>query len=184
VFLFWIERMPMLDPQSITDLAAAVADGRLPDWDAVQSETTDDGDRQTIANLRTVAKIAELFIGLTAGRLTPSSDHHVLAPGTMWGGLRVIEQVGQGRFGRVYRAWDPTLDRDVALKLLDASGVHSDVETADVIEEGRLMARVRHPNVATIHGAQRIDGVTGLWMEFVRGRTLAGELEERGPFGA
>jgi tetratricopeptide (TPR) repeat protein len=176
--------MPTLDPHSITELAAAVADGRMPDWDAVQSETTDDGDRQTIAKLRTVAKIAELFTSLTAGPLTPSSDHHVLAPGTMWGGLRVIEHVGHGRFGHVYRAWDPTLDRDVALKLLDASRIHSDVETADVIEEGRLMARVRHPNVATIHGAQRIDGVTGLWMEFVRGRTLAGELEERGPFDA
>ena len=46
------------------------------------------------------------------------------------------------------------------------------------------MARVRHPNVVTIHGAQRIDGTTGLWMEFVKGRTLAAELAERGPFDA
>ncbi len=46
------------------------------------------------------------------------------------------------------------------------------------------MARVRHPNVVTIHGAQRIDGVSGLWMELVDGRTLAAELAERGPFPA
>ena len=38
------------------------------------------------------------------------------------------------------------------------------------------MARVRHPNVVAIYGAQRIDDVTGLWMEFVEGRTLEGEL--------
>ena len=42
----------------------------------------------------------------------------------------------------------------------------------------------RHPNVVAILGAQRIEGTTGLWMEFVNGRTLAAELAERGPFSA
>lgn len=51
------------------------------------------------------------------------------------------------------------------------------VETA-VIEEGRLMARVRHPNVVTVYGAERIDGRAGLWMEFVEGQTLEEELRD------
>src|SRR5262245_37740767 len=174
----------MHDPQPLTELAEAVADGRTPDWDAVQSASTDNGDHETIAKLRAVARIAELFTNVTAGAVTQPADRQPLTPGSIWGGLRVLEHVGHGRFGHVYRAWDPTLDRDVALKLLDDSPAHSDDETAEVIEEGCLMARVRHPNVVTIHGAQRIDGVTGLWMEFVRGRTLAAELEERGPFDA
>ena len=53
-----------------------------------------------------------------------------------------------------------------------------------MIDEGRLLARVRHPNVVTVHGADRIDGRVGLWMEFVRGRTLEDVLGDQGPFGA
>ena len=103
--------------------------------------------------------------------------------GATWGSLRVLERVGQGAFGDVYRAWDSRLDREVALKLirrlesLDSIASH-------VIDEGRLLARVRHPNVVTVYGADRIDGRVGLWMEFVRGRTLEAVLREQGPFGA
>ena len=46
------------------------------------------------------------------------------------------------------------------------------------------MARVRHPNVATIYGALRINGRTGLWMELIEGQTLEAELAARGPFPA
>ncbi len=53
-----------------------------------------------------------------------------------------------------------------------------------MIDEGRLLARVRHPNVVTVYGADRIDGRVGLWMEFVRGRTLEAVLRDQGPFGA
>ena len=44
------------------------------------------------------------------------------------------------------------------------------------------MARVRHTNVITVHGAECIDGRVGLWMEFVKGRTLEQELQSRGLF--
>ena len=45
-----------------------------------------------------------------------------------------------------------------------------------MIQEGRLLARVRHPNVATVYGAERIDGQVGVWMEFVQGKTLEQEV--------
>jgi serine/threonine-protein kinase len=98
-----------------------------------------------------------------------------------WGPLEVRDHVGRGSFGHVYRAWDVRLDREVALKLL-----HHDREgqSSTIIDEGRLLARIRHPNVVTIHGADRIDGRVGLWMEFIRGRTLETLLAERGAFGA
>ena len=51
-----------------------------------------------------------------------------------------------------------------------------------VIEEGRLLAKVRHDNIVTVHGAERIDERVGVWMELVRGRTLEEELIVRGPF--
>jgi serine/threonine-protein kinase len=171
----------MLQSQRLNELAESVADGATTDWESAESSATDHSDRETVVRLRAVASIGRFFATLSsrataaAGKANP-----ILAAGAAWGALRVIEHVGCGRFGDVYRAWDAALDREVALKILRANG--EEVET-DVVNEGRLMARVRHPNVVTIHGAQRIDGTTGLWMEFVKGRTLAAELAERGPFG-
>ncbi|HZL96889.1 MAG TPA: serine/threonine-protein kinase, partial [Vicinamibacterales bacterium] len=52
-----------------------------------------------------------------------------------------------------------------------------------MIQEGRLLARVRHPNVATVYGAERIGNEIGVWMEFVHGRTLEQELRDHGPAG-
>ena len=50
-----------------------------------------------------------------------------------------------------------------------------------MIREGQLLAKVRHPNVVTVYGAERIDGRVGMWMEFVDGRTLEEELRASGP---
>jgi Flp pilus assembly protein TadD/TolB-like protein len=79
----------------------------------------------------------------------------------------------------VYRAWDPKLDREVALKLIPVASGNA---AASIIREGRLLARVRHPNVVTIHGADQIDGYIGLWMELVPGRTLEELLRARTTF--
>ena len=58
-----------------------------------------------------------------------------------------------------------------------AGPTHGTIRSAhSSIDEGRLLARVRHPNVVTVYGADRIDGRVGLWMEFVRGRTIEAVL--------
>ena len=94
-------------------------------------------------------------------------------------------EVGRGTDGNVYRARYPRLDCPVALKLLRRREKGADALESAVIEEGRLMARVRHPNVVTVYGAERIEGRVGLWMEFVgTGRTLEDELRARGRFTA
>jgi serine/threonine-protein kinase len=95
-----------------------------------------------------------------------------------WGHLQVFEPIGTGSYGDVYRAWDKRLDREVALKVL-SSGVPSAWQPGSaVIEAGRRLAAIRHPNVITIYGADRIDERVGLWMEFVRGRTLEQALRD------
>ena len=99
-----------------------------------------------------------------------------------WGHLRVLEPIGRGAFGEVYRAWDTRLAREVALKLLPATAKTLRQATS-IIEEGRLLARVRHPNVVTIYGAERIDDRVGLWMEFVNGRTLEQVIAQGHTFG-
>jgi serine/threonine protein kinase len=93
-----------------------------------------------------------------------------------WGHLEILGKIGAGSFGEVYRARDPWLDRIVALKLIRASG------SPYALTEGRLLARVRHPNVATVHGTAYHDGRFGLWMEFLEGTTLAEQIGARGPF--
>ena len=100
-----------------------------------------------------------------------------------WGSFRLLEELGHGTFGTVYRARDPRLDREVALKLIAARAGSPDSASA-VVDEGRLLAKLRHPNIVTVFGADIVDGVVGLWMELLRGRTLKEELASRGPLGA
>src|SRR5687768_6722219 len=173
----------MLDTNRLTQLAEALADGETPDWSAEQDAA--DGElRAIIAQLRAVASIGELFATISGS--SPGSQRmprEILPTGATWGTLRILAHVGRGRYGDVYRAWDPSLDREVALKLVHHVTA-GDVADSQIVHEGRLMARVHHPNVITIFGAHRIGDTTGLWMEFVEGRTLAEELAERGLFGA
>ena len=143
--------------QLLDDLAGTVLDGGDVDWAAAESGADADL-RPLVRHLRLVASVAELH------------RHALPGEGDTWGHLRLLERVGAGAFGEVFRAWDTRLDREVALKLLTAS---PDPDKGGVIiREGRLLARVRHPSVVTIHGAERIGDRVGLWMEFVHGRTL------------
>src|SRR5690349_7192457 len=75
----------------------------------------------------------------TSGPLAPTMSR--------WGALECRRKIAGGRFGTVYLAWDPALEREVALKVLPAAG-----RSHTVIQEGRLLARVRHPNVVTVYG--------------------------------
>jgi serine/threonine-protein kinase len=168
----------------LLQLAAALADGAPVDWDAAESTAASDSERRQIQRLRLVRKVtAATAVGSPGDDTRPhesllhpvggddDADTTEAAP-VVWGPLRVIEKIGRGRFGDVYRASDPRLDRDVALKLLKRR--HADDEGAGslAIEEGRLLAKVRHPNVVTVYGAERIENRVGLWMELVRGETL------------
>ena len=96
-----------------------------------------------------------------------------------WGHLDLIEVVGRGSYGTVYRAWDPRLDRLVALKLF-----HGARNPEAVMREGRMLARIRHENVVTVYGADVYNGIAGIWMEFVHGRRLDQIVEQQGPLSA
>jgi serine/threonine protein kinase len=102
---------------------------------------------------------------------------------TAWGGFVLLEELGRGGFGVVYRAWDAALKRDVALKIIDARRLPHATEDA-VLREGQMMARVRHPNVVTVFSAQRIGDEIGLAMDYIKGRTLSALVAEDGPLSA
>jgi serine/threonine-protein kinase len=83
----------------------------------------------------------------------------------------------------VFQAHDTELDRDVALKLLKPSGSSAD-PTGRLLGEARMLARVRHPNVASVYGTGEHDRRPGMWMELVRGVNLEELLRLRGPLSA
>jgi hypothetical protein len=95
-----------------------------------------------------------------------------------------LEKLGEGSAGEVYRAHDPSLQRDVALKLLRTTRSNDVRSEKRFINEARRLARVRHENVVVVHGADRHDGRLGLWTDLVDGRSLEDCLKEQGPFGA
>jgi Tol biopolymer transport system component len=173
-------------------LAFAILDGTPVDWNAADS-TAEAAERGVIRQLQIVAEIAALH-RQSDEEPAPVESTEVTLPRAReelasWGHLRLLERIGRGTFGDVYRAWDTHLDREVALKLLRAAPVVDDPtvsisDPARVVNEGRLLARVRHPNVITVYGAEPRDGTVGIWMEFIRGRTLHEIVEQQGPLGA
>ena len=94
----------------------------------------------------------------------------------------LLERIGKGGMGVVYAAYDPQLDRKIAIKLLTAPGeaAGATLEGDDrLIREARAAARLDHPNVVTIHEVGLWQGQVFLAMEFVDGLTLKGWLAAR-----
>jgi eukaryotic-like serine/threonine-protein kinase len=166
------------DPARLLALAEAVADGRDVDWQEAESSTIDD-ERELVRQLRLIAGVATTHTSDRARR----DDTDEQPATTSWGALEIRERIGAGSYGTVYRAWDPRLGRDVALKLLQREHPRGDAAST-IVEEGRLLAQVRHPHVITVHGADRIDGQVGIWMELLKGKTLDEVLHQNGPQSA
>jgi hypothetical protein len=100
---------------------------------------------------------------------------------TMVGRYQVRDLLGSGGFASVYRAYDPTLDREVALKVLHAHLARDAGTRERFIREGRSLARVDHPNVVTVWEAGEADGTAYLAMKLINGRPLEDIVAERGP---
>ena len=100
--------------------------------------------------------------------------------GTTLGTYKVVEHLGDGGMGSVYRATDELLERDVALKFLRPALVgHPEIAERFRIEAVAL-ARLQHPNIATLYGFVRSDERMFMVMEFVRGETVQALLEREG----
>jgi len=88
----------------------------------------------------------------------------------MVGRFVLLERLGQGGMGVVYSAYDPDLDRKVAIKLLHPGKAQS--ATLRLLREAQAMARLSHPNVITVHEVGTVEGRVYVAMELVAGRTL------------
>jgi eukaryotic-like serine/threonine-protein kinase len=167
----------------ISRLSEDVADGRPIDWLVARSSIAAE-DLGTVEQLRALERIAQLHGDTAKDEAVEGAVVLVAPPMFEWGAIRVLERVGAGSFGEVFRAWDTALDREVAVKLLRPDRAAVVRRAAIVLREGQMLARVRHPNVMTVYGAQESNGRIGIWCEFLRGRTLADVVEHDGPFSA
>jgi TolB-like protein/lipopolysaccharide biosynthesis regulator YciM len=175
--------------ERLLDLAASVADGAAVDWTTAEAGvrgTERDAARtqRIVRHLRLVSDVAELYRSLPdTGRAAPEFEPPQ-PTGPKWGRLVLLDRVGEGTSSEVYRAWDPELQREVALKLLKVDGSGAEAARWRLLGEARRLARVRHSHVVIVFGADRRDERVGLWMEFVKGSTLDDIVRRNGPLGA
>ncbi len=100
--------------------------------------------------------------------------------GLTLGHYRIVEKIGAGGMGEVYRATDERLDRGVAIKVLPEDVAQDPERLARFEREAKLLASLSHQNIATLYGLEEHDGERFLVMEVAEGETLAGRIE-RGP---
>ncbi len=96
-----------------------------------------------------------------------------MEPGTVFGSYRLMELLGEGGMGQVWKALDLRLERVVALKVLKAL---DEVNRKALIAEAKTASQLTHPNIAVIFDAGEVDGSPYIAMEFVEGRTLIEQL--------
>lgn len=158
---------------SLEQVAARIADEQPINWGEL-SET----DAASLTGLREIEQLAQGFRHLQVSAVapkTPTSNRF------KFGNLQVLEPIGSGAYGEVWRAYDPLLDLQVALKLRK---VDSDALSHQFLEEARRLARVRQANIVSVYGAAVHERRAGIWTELVRGAPLSELLAEHGSFPA
>ncbi len=91
---------------------------------------------------------------------------------------KILEKLGEGGMGIVYKAQDMKLDRFVALKFLPHHVVATEAEQSRFLQEAKSAALLNHPNVCVIHSIEDVDGKQFIVMEYVEGKTLRRVIEE------
>jgi hypothetical protein len=184
---------------SLEDLALRISDGEALLWDNIERSLGGSDDLAVARNLRILARVASAVASEPAAPLSSeealeattgvaralaggdSTPRDGTAPRS-WGRFELRHPLGRGAYGEVWSAWDPKLEREVALKLLEATAGSEGAATA--LREGRLLARIRHANVVTVFDADENEGRVGIAMELVRGRTLRDLVREQGRLSA
>jgi len=139
----------------------------------VYNDTVDSGDAPRVHNIRRQAARPGNALSDTLASASPSVG---LQGGDSLSRYRILEKIGQGGMGIVYSAYDPQLDRRIALKLvLGATPDHT--STQRLLREAQALARLSHPNVVSVHDAAVADAHLFIAMEFIEGQTL-GEWRE------
>ena len=152
----------------LLSVAERISDGAPVDWSRLQDQISTPEQSAVAEELRSLERFAR------AVQETPST----------WGRFRIVAEIGRGTFGTVYRAVDPTLQLEVALKVSRSHFPSVPIEREKALEEARRLVKIKHPNVVRAYGAECIGGDVGLSMELVHGHTLDEIVKRQKPFSA
>ena len=103
-----------------------------------------------------------------------------LQPGTNLGPYEILSLIGAGGMGEVYRARDPRLNREVAIKVLPADRVSDDDRRRRFVQEAHAASGLNHPHIITIHEIESANGADFIVMEYVRGKSLDALIPRHG----
>jgi serine/threonine-protein kinase len=155
----------------LLSVAGKISKGEPVDWKELQEQVATPDQAAVVEELRSLERYARV------NEAIPKS----------WDRFQIIGVVGVGEFGIVYRAFDPQLQIEVALKITKLRP-HADMPVIPAesagLDEPRRLARVTHPNVVRLFGVDRIGDEIGIVMEYVHGQTLEQIVRQQGPFGA
>ena len=113
---------------------------------------------------------------------TLESPVRVVAPGAVFAGrYEILEHIGAGGMGEVYRAIDKNLGRHIAIKILPAAFAEDKERMARFEREAKLLAVLNHTNIAAIHGLEESEGRRFLVLELAEGETLQARLNRGRP---
>ncbi|MGZ6096760.1 MAG: serine/threonine-protein kinase [Myxococcaceae bacterium] len=116
-----------------------------------------------------------LLAALVRTLVAPDAEepsHRLLPRGTNLGRYVLLDPVGRGGMGMVYGAFDPELDRKVAVKFLRGREGNRAGSRTQLLAEAQAIARLSHPNIVTVHDVGTFDGEVFFAMEYVKGETL------------
>ena len=157
-----------------------VPDPDCLDENAVSRHLSGEGTEEERAAVRTHIDVCdrcrELLTALVRTLVTPDEDgegRRALPRGTNLGRYVLLDPVGRGGMGVVYAAFDPELDRKVAIKLVRATVEGAAVSPrAQLLAEAQAIARLSHPNIVTVHDVGTVGSELFFAMEYVKGETL------------
>jgi eukaryotic-like serine/threonine-protein kinase len=151
--------------------------GEIADVEAAASEHPDLADE--LRSLWATAQFAAAFAspkGDAPTLPTPSAEHS--PPPDSFGDYEILEELGRGGMGVVYRARQRSLNRVVAIKLMREARLSSDSDRGRFLAEAEAAARLTHPNIVTVYEVGRQNSLPYIVMEYVAGRNLAQRLAE------
>ena len=131
-----------------------------------------------VESLLTRETTTDHLLSTPAAALMAMSADGVTFIGRQFGTYTIVELLGVGGMGEVYRARDRQLDRDVAIKTLPPLFINDADRLARFEREAKILAALNHPQVGAIYGLERIDGAPVLVLELVEGPTLAERLSQ------
>ena len=163
-----------------------IADGGVVNWRMLQGLARSDDERAELKWLQVLGDVANVHrsshqeeIVEPSGATQAAITTDVGAAQESWGRYRLVRKLGAGSFGSVYCAWDPQLERNIAIKILHAH-VADERLRQRLLREGRALAKVQHSNVVQVFGIEAHGSRVGLCMELVSGETLGALLRLRG----